>query len=153
MCNFSKKNKAEKKSVPEWNLDLRRLMGIARLLYSFFPIAQDMHKIIVLSSICKICASATLYGSMSIFRTSIGDENLFELSRVIRQVGGKLQIVQVGEGFELNCSGDIEAQLYFCSSKALTQSSTRLHFIPQCARCVQHCTFFLYLTYSPMFQI
>ena len=82
MCNFSKKSKAEIELIPEWNLDLRRLTGIAWLLYSFFPNAQDMHKIIVLSSICKICA--TLYRSMSIFRTPIGDENLFDLSRVIR---------------------------------------------------------------------
>ena len=64
----------------------------------FFPNAQDMHKIIVLPSICKICA--TLYRSMSIFRTPIGDENLFELSSV-SQVSEKLQIVQVGKRFEL----------------------------------------------------
>ena len=43
----------------------------------------------------------------------------------VSQVGGKVQIVEVGEGFELNCSGDIEVQLYFCRSKALTQGSTR----------------------------
>ena len=72
----------KKKPVPEWTLDLQRLMGIAWLLCYFFPNAQDMHKIIVLSSICKIYA--TLYKSMSIFRTPIGDENLFELWRVIR---------------------------------------------------------------------
>ena len=90
-----------------------------------------MHKIIVLSSICK--TRATLYRSMSISPTPIGDENLFELSRIIR-VKVKLQIVQVGEGFELNCSEDIKVQLYVCRSKALTQDSTR---------CAQDCTSFL----------
>ena len=54
----------------------------------------------------------------------------------VSQVGGKLQIVQVHEGLELNCSGDVEAQLYFCSSKALTQGSTR---------CAQDCTSFLHV--------
>ena len=43
----------------------------------------------------------------------------------VSQIGGKLQSVQVSEGFELNCSGDIEVQLYFCRSKTLTQGSTR----------------------------
>ena len=29
----------------------------------------------------------------------------------VSQIGGRLQSVQVSEGFELNCSGDIEVQL------------------------------------------
>ena len=33
----------------------------------------------------------------------------------VSQAGGKLQSVQVSEGFQLNCSGDHEVQLYFCS--------------------------------------
>ena len=54
---------------------------------------------------------------------------------IVSQVGGKLQMVQVGEGFELNLSGDMEVQLlYFCPSKELTQGSTR---------CVQDSTSFL----------
>ena len=51
-------------------------------------------------------------------------KNIFELLRV-GQAGGKMQIVQVSEGFELNCSGDIEVQLYFCCLTTLTQGSTR----------------------------
>ena len=59
---------------------------------------------------------------------------------------GNCKMFEFSEGFELNCSGDIDVQLYFCRSKALTQGSTR---------CVQDYTFFLYLTYfprPPMFQ-
>ena len=71
----------------------------------------------------------------------------------VTQVGGKLKIVQVGEGFELNCSGDIEVQLYFCHSKALSQGSTRC--VQDCTSFfnVQDCTFFLYSPQPPMFQI
>ena len=47
----------------------------------------------------------------------------------VNQVGRKLQIVQVGKGFELNCSGDIEVQLYFCGSKALTQGQSLMIFL------------------------
>ena len=43
----------------------------------------------------------------------------------VSQVGGELQIVRVSEGFELNWSGDIKVQLYFCCSKAVTQGSSR----------------------------
>ena len=82
MCNFSKKIRQRKNVYQSGIWTFEAVMGIAWLLYSFFPNVQDMHKIIVLSSICNICA--TLYRSMSIFRTPIGDENLFELLRVIR---------------------------------------------------------------------
>ena len=82
MCNFQKKNGREKTCTRvefgPLTIDGHSMVTVL----PFFSNAQDMHKIIVLSSICKICA--TLYRSMSIFRKVIGDENLFELSRVIR---------------------------------------------------------------------
>ena len=81
MCNFSKKIR-QRKTCTRVEFGPLKIDGHSMVYCTpFFPNAQDMHKIIVLSLICKICA--TLYRSMSIFRTPIGDENLFELSRVI----------------------------------------------------------------------
>ena len=129
------KIRQRKKPVPEWNSDLRRLIGIAWLLYSFFSqctrYAQNYSSFLNLQDMCNI-----IQVNVNISNTHSRWKSIWviEDNTSVSQVGGKLQIVQVGEGFELNCSGDIEVQLYFCRSKVLTQDSTR---------CAEDCTSFL----------
>ena len=82
-CAISPKKKRQRKTCTRVEFEPSKFDGHSMVtVLLFFPNAQDMHKIIVLPSICKICA--TLYRSMSRFRTPIGDENLFELSRLIQ---------------------------------------------------------------------
>ena len=71
MWNFPKKR--QRKACTRVEFGPLKIDGHSMVtVLLFLPNTQDMHKITVLSSICKICA--TLYRSTSIFQTPIGDE-------------------------------------------------------------------------------
>ena len=101
---------------------------------------QDLCKIILFPSaqyMCKICTKLYLFPQCAIYAQ---DLHKIVLLSSMCNILTKSQVLLK----ELCHISHICSKMYI-----------RVHFIPQCARCVQDRTFFLYLTYSPqppMFQ-
>ena len=101
-CAISLKKKGREKPVPECNLNLQSLMGIAWLLYSFFSQCTRYAQ--------NYSSSLNLQGMYNIIQVNVNISNthwrwksiwVIKGNTSVSQVSGKLQIVQVGKRFEL----------------------------------------------------